>query len=338
MAEEHKHLIIRASVEYPTNNIEFFSSWMRGLVEKIDMKILMGPFTVYSDMIGNRGITSVVIIETSHISAHVWDETDPGIIELDVFSCKNFEVDDVVQHLKVFGLRALNFTFIDRTNSLKQEKLHMVYETVNNINGKSYVGVHSGLEAGDDYLGSGRALKNAIKKYGKENFTKKILKIFTKKESAYAYESKIVTSEYVNDPTTYNLRIGGSGSGIVPGDTRKKQSEKAKLRPKRMWVTNGVENLLMDEADASEFLVKNSSWVQGRNISEEHFKNINEGKRGIPSHRKGKTLPEEHKQKIKETMKSHFLNGYQVHNKGKKLLEIDGRKIWVGDDIHEERS
>jgi hypothetical protein len=88
-----------------------------------------------------------------------------------------------------------------------------------------------------------------------------------------------VTSEYVNDPMTYNLRIGGSGNGNVAYDTRKKQSEKAKLRPKRMWITNGVENLLMDEANVYDFLAKNSSWLQGRTISEEHFKNINSGKR-----------------------------------------------------------
>ena len=74
---EHKHLIIRAELNNPPTCVEAIQDWMKVLVEKIGMKILMGPYAVYSDMIGNRGLTAVTIIETSHIAMHVWDEDEP---------------------------------------------------------------------------------------------------------------------------------------------------------------------------------------------------------------------------------------------------------------------
>ena len=55
-------------------------------------------------------------------------------------------------------------------------KQHYIYLTTNNINGMKYIGKHYG-ELDDPYLGSGKILKRAITKYGKENFTKSILSI-----------------------------------------------------------------------------------------------------------------------------------------------------------------
>ena len=49
----------------------------------------------------------------------------------------------------------------------------VVYKTTNLINGKSYIGKDK--HNNPNYLGSGRRLQSAIKKYGKENFKKEIL-------------------------------------------------------------------------------------------------------------------------------------------------------------------
>jgi len=38
-------------------------------------------------MPGNQGLTSVTIIETSHIAVHVWDEVSPALMQMDVYSC-----------------------------------------------------------------------------------------------------------------------------------------------------------------------------------------------------------------------------------------------------------
>ena len=52
---------------------------------------------------------------------------------------------------------------------------YLIYRTTNLLNGKYYVGAHRTTKKNDDYLGSGVALKRAIKKYGRENFSKEIV-------------------------------------------------------------------------------------------------------------------------------------------------------------------
>lgn len=49
-----------------------------------------------------------------------------------------------------------------------------IYEWTNELNGKKYIGSHKG-DINDNYLGSGVAFNRAIKKYGIDNFTRKIL-------------------------------------------------------------------------------------------------------------------------------------------------------------------
>ena len=43
------------------------------------MKLLAGPYTTYVNEKGKKRMTSVAIIETSHIALHIWDETNPGL-------------------------------------------------------------------------------------------------------------------------------------------------------------------------------------------------------------------------------------------------------------------
>lgn len=88
---------------------------------------------------------------------------------------------------------------------------YIIYETINLINGKSYIGYHSTKNLDDEYLGSGTALKLAIEKYGKENFARNILYVFPTKEEALNKEREIVNEEFIKKDNNYNLKYGGEG-------------------------------------------------------------------------------------------------------------------------------
>jgi hypothetical protein len=86
-----------------------------------------------------------------------------------------------------------------------------IYKITNNINNKIYIGKHQTAIIDDGYMGSGKILKAAIKKYGVENFKKDILHIFNSEEDMNAMEKELVTEDFCLRPDTYNLCIGGKG-------------------------------------------------------------------------------------------------------------------------------
>lgn len=87
--------------------------------------------------------------------------------------------------------------------------MFIVYKVTNQLNQKYYIGVHKTNNPSDSYMGSGRAIRIALKKYGRENFTKEILYITENKDEAYQKE-KDLTIEYFK-PDNYNMRRGGVG-------------------------------------------------------------------------------------------------------------------------------
>ena len=115
---EHKHLIVRAELNNPPRCTTAIKAWMRKLVETIDMKILMGPYAVYSYMEGNRGLTSVTIIETSHIALHVWDEASPALMQLDVYTCSTLDIQDVFSSIEFWDPTKIEYKYIDREHDL----------------------------------------------------------------------------------------------------------------------------------------------------------------------------------------------------------------------------
>lgn len=87
---------------------------------------------------------------------------------------------------------------------------YIVYKTTNKTNGKYYIGAHKTANKNDTYLGSGKALTQAIKKYGKDNFYREILFECDTIEEMYDTEKRLV-AESLNDRKSYNLRSGGKG-------------------------------------------------------------------------------------------------------------------------------
>ena len=96
---EHKHIIIRAEVSEPITKRNKAIKFLNRIIKAIGMKAMYGPTATYCKMEGNRGVTAFAIIETSHVALHIWDEVDPGLVQLDVYSCGDFSPTDICNKL-----------------------------------------------------------------------------------------------------------------------------------------------------------------------------------------------------------------------------------------------
>ena len=115
----HKHLIIRAEANRVPTDEEQLTEWLREFIDSIHMKILMGPYVKYCNVEGNRGITGIAVIETSHIAIHVWDEPNPALMQIDVYSCAEFDVDQIAEKIKSdFDVVKLDYKYLNRETGL----------------------------------------------------------------------------------------------------------------------------------------------------------------------------------------------------------------------------
>ena len=117
----HKHIIIRAEVLEPITSEKELKKWLRDLVKVIKMKIIKGPYASYVTKEGNRGLTGVVMIETSHI----WDETSPALVQCDVYSCADFQRGEVIVQLGMMKPKKIEYMMIDRTKEISCETLQL---------------------------------------------------------------------------------------------------------------------------------------------------------------------------------------------------------------------
>lgn len=109
-----------------------------------------------------------------------------------------------------------------------------VYLTTNLINNKKYIGQHRG-EPNDSYFGSGIYIKQAIKKYGKENFKKEILCYADSQEELNKLEIEFITlHNAVEDEMYYNIALGGYTPVAVGGMKGKKTHRRNKTKTKRI--------------------------------------------------------------------------------------------------------
>ena len=116
----HKHVIIRAEVLNPPLQENLVSEQVKDLIERIGMKLLLGPFPKYVTVPGNRGLTVAAIIETSHVVMHTWDEFDPALVQLDVYTCGEFDPSIVFDWLQQYKPIKVEHKYLDREHSLKE--------------------------------------------------------------------------------------------------------------------------------------------------------------------------------------------------------------------------
>lgn len=86
----------------------------------------------------------------------------------------------------------------------------VVYEIINKINGKRYIGKDKNNDP--RYFGSGKLIKRAVEKYGKDNFIKTILEECNSEEHLDERERYwIEKSDAIRSKAYYNLKGGGDG-------------------------------------------------------------------------------------------------------------------------------
>jgi group I intron endonuclease len=109
-----------------------------------------------------------------------------------------------------------------------------IYITTNLVNGKQYIGqCRYGKRGWENYLGSGKHITLAIKKYGVENFKREILaEAETKPELSDLERYYIKQYGAVENSNFYNIADGGYATRGFLGrthseETRKKMSESA---------------------------------------------------------------------------------------------------------------
>ena len=115
----HQHLIVKGFFNNPPKEIEIINNWFVELVNKVNMVVVAGPTSVYVTEEGNEGLTGTVTLATSHASIHIWDNTLPSLFQFDIYSCSEFDVNIVLEHLNNFSLMDYEYILIDRNNGLK---------------------------------------------------------------------------------------------------------------------------------------------------------------------------------------------------------------------------
>lgn len=153
-----------------------------------------------------------------------------------------------------------------------------IYVIKNNINSKYYVG-KSEKEPNDNYLGSGKAIKNAVKKYGKQNFQKSIIiknikdiHMLNKFEKMYIRLFKIKFQQ-----KCYNIAEGGDGGN---NHKYKSEQEKKDFSEKMSKLTSKENNGFYGKTHSEETKHKCGINNIGRIPTEEHINKLKEINKG----------------------------------------------------------
>ena len=190
--------------------------------------------------------------------------------------------------------------YISKTR-LVIKQFKYIYKITNITNGKIYNGKHSTDDLNDGYMGSGKIIKQAIKKYGIENFTKEYL-VFCDKEDKLNWFEIFYIKKYGSTDRNigYNLSYGGEGGGIPCEETRRKMSEARKGIPKSEEHKRRIGDAQIGELNhnygkhpSEETLIKLSLASKGSNNGMFGKHHSDEARRKISDSHKGKHPSEE---------------------------------------------
>lgn len=121
MMTARHHLIVRAEVRRPPTEPAAAIDWLYRLIAAIGMQLApvpQNPNAYYCPVVSNRGLTATALIETSNITLHTWDETVPGELQLDVFTCADLDPAAVLAAVGEFEPVRIDTLLLDRRGRL----------------------------------------------------------------------------------------------------------------------------------------------------------------------------------------------------------------------------
>jgi len=180
------------------------------------------------------------------------------------------------------------------------------YITTNIVNGKQYIGMHITNDYNDGYLGSGKALKKALSKYGNDNFTREIINFYHDEFSAHSDEEKFIQEYNTISPNGYNISpTGGSHSGGKLSEETKQKisrlaigrtpSEESKIK-NRLAHLGRINGPHSEETRRKISIANTGKKKEYRPHSAEHSRKIGESNRG-------KIISQEQRQQISKKLK-----------------------------------
>lgn len=197
---------------------------------------------------------------------------------------------------------------------------YTIYKTTNLINGKFYIGMHKTPKPNDSYLGSGTAIKKAIEKYGRENFSKEILFCFDNEQEMIEKEKEIVNETLINDNMCYNMTLGGIGSWSHIDSSgknnpnygkelwKKGKSQEEIIEINRKRASKGEKNGMYGKTHSDEAKQKiieaNKAWL----ATPEGIESTKRSADALSKRMKGKPKSEEQRRKMAEAAKKRFEN------------------------------
>jgi S-adenosylmethionine decarboxylase len=99
------------NVDFDTvENVELVESSLVEAANLLDLEVVSGPI---SHKFEPQGLTSIVLLATSHISVHTYPEL--GLVKCDAFSCGRECPSGAIEHLaRVFKGEVSNMEIIER--------------------------------------------------------------------------------------------------------------------------------------------------------------------------------------------------------------------------------
>lgn len=201
-----------------------------------------------------------------------------------------------------------------------------VYKTINLVNGKIYIGQHKSDKFDYTYLGSGVKLRNAIRKYGVQNFKVEVICwCETKHEIDYKERFCITFFKSQDDRIGYNIADGGEGGNIFStlSSDRKLQ---VSSRLKQVWL----------DRTAEEKRQLRIQYSKGARIRESVMTDEDKLRRSELLSQKMSDRIHIHKGDIHKLVKSYGLdeyleNGYELGQRSESRVNIhkDGKNIRI---------